>query len=255
MFVLPSVNVRFPGTNVCVAHAAASFLPWHRASLHIYETLLAERCDLRIPAPYWDWELDHQSLETSSIWSPDTGFGGDGAATLPEGVGKGRCVVDGPFANTTRLYWEGHERPHCLGRAFKNFDTKESGKLSGAWFSPETMGEVKRSNTFAEFEEKLEGTVHNALHWGIRGDFSSMSAANEPLFWLHHGQIDRLWWKWQSENPKGREREYQGVSFNTTEGRERKGTLSDLLEFGGLWGDIEVSRVMETRGELLCYTY
>jgi tyrosinase len=205
--------------------------------------------------PYWDWAVDHQFLETSSIWSPYTGFGGDGSPALPEAFGKGRCVVDGPFANITRLWWDGRENPHCLGRGFLDAETLERGKLSGTWFSPERIGEVTRSETYFEFEKRLENTAHNALHWGIRGDFSSMTSANEPLFWLHHGQLDRLWWRWQGENMDVRTKEYQGVSFNTTEGRKKQGTLNDSLRFPGLWRDIKVSEVMETEGKLLCYRY
>lgn len=127
--------------------------------------------------------------------------------------------------------------------------------MSGTWFSPENIGDLKRSSTYADFEEKLEGTVHNALHWSVRGDFSSMTAANEPLFWLHHAQLDRLWWSWQTENLEVRTKEYRGISFNTTAGRERQGALTDPLEFIGLWEDIQVSQVMQTEGELLCYRY
>lgn len=210
---------------------------------------------MKTPVPYWNWGLDHQSLERSSIWSPDTGFGGDGSPDLPEGVGSGRCVIDGPFANTTLLYWEGKELPHCLSRAFHHFETGESGSLSGTWFSPENLGELKRAKSYADFEEKIEGMVHNALHWGIRGDFSTMTAANEPLFWLHHASIDRLWWTWQMEDLAAREEAYEGPSFNTTLGREKEGTLDDALKFMGIWEDIKVSEVMNTEKKLLCYKY
>lgn len=242
-------------TDLITAHFSASFLPWHRASLHIYESLLTRKCGLTIPIPYWNWEIDHQSLESSSIWSPSTGFGGDGSTTLPEGFGMGRCVVDGPFANTTRLWWDGRESPHCLGRGFLSFETNETGKISGEWFSPERIADVTRSKTYLEFEKRLEYTAHNALHWGVRGDFSSMTSANEPLFWLHHGQLDRLWSRWQEEIPSMRKKEYQGISLNTTEGREKQGALDDWLRFPGFGGDIRVSEVMDTEGSLLCYRY
>lgn len=241
--------------NMSSAHFSASFLPWHRASLYIFESLLTKKCGLKIPMPYWDWAVDHQSLETSSIWSSSEGFGGDGAVNLPEGFGKGRCVVDGPFANTTRLWWDGQENSHCLGRGFVHADTSEMGKLSGTWFSPESIAEMTRSDGYFEFEKRLENTAHNALHWGIRGDFSSMTSANEPLFWLHHAQLDRLWWQWQEENPGVRMEEYEGVSFNTTEGKKIQGTLNDQLRFTGFWKDIKVREVMKTEGQLLCYRY
>lgn len=164
-------------------------------------------------------------------------------------------MTDGPFANNTRIYWEGNESPHCLSRGFKHFETKELGKISGYWFRPEQMGELKTEPTYIRFEDKIEGMMHNSLHWGVRGDFSSMTAANEPLFFLHHTKIDKLWWQWQSEDFDFRKTEYEGVSFNTTEGRARQGTIHDTLEFMDLWRDTKVSEVMETQNELLCYRY
>jgi tyrosinase len=77
----------------------------------------------------------------------------------------------------------------------------------------------------------------------------------DPIFWLHHAQLDRLWWQWQQENYGKRHTEYYGKAFNTTEGSRRQGTLDDKLSFLGLWEDIAVSEVMSTDRGLLCYRY
>src|SRR5512142_1472169 len=35
----------------------------------------------------------------------------------------------------------------------------------------------------------------------------------DPLFWLHHGWIDSLWWKWQSQNVEARVMEMTGPNL------------------------------------------
>lgn len=67
-------------------------------------------------------------------------------------------------------------------------------------------------------------------------------------------QLDRLWWLWQQEDPTNRFMDYAGKAFNNTE-PERPGTLNDHLNFMGLWEEVEVSSVMRTDTELLCYRY
>jgi tyrosinase len=180
-------------------------------------------------------------------------------------------VVDGSFANYTVRYYDMAVRPHCISRGFIHHETQELGKLSGWHLRPEAMGELARAPDYQAFEEVVEGLAHNALHWGIRGDFGSWAAANDPIFFLHHAQLDRLWWTWQQEDPKARLMEYEGKAFNVSSERAR---LHDGLGFGGLKelaglgkGNVSVASVMDAAGGcgcgddgdedegLLCYRY
>lgn len=228
---------------------------------------------------YWNWELDWQSLERSSTWNDSQGFGGDGDKKGAWTPGMGRCVVDGPFKNAQRLYFNGDVQPHCLGRGFVHFMTGKQGVLFGEWFSPEQIGELKRSKDYDSMRHTLENSLHNVLHWGIKGDFASITAANgtfygsipcsakfelpktepehfpDPVFWLHHAQLDRLWWQWQQAEPR-RFSEYHGKAFSESlPGLERGATLDDRLTFSGMWEDIRVSDVMSPDNGLLCYKY
>lgn len=127
---------------------------------------------------YWDWELDWRSLENSSIWDSTEGFGGDGDKNGGWTPGYGRCVIDGPFKNTQCLYFGGEIAPHCLGRGFLHFKTQQQGTLFGGGFSPREIGLLKRADDYEKFRKLIEGSVHNVLHWGVQGDFSSTTAAN-----------------------------------------------------------------------------
>ena len=61
--------------------------------------------------------------------------------------------------------------------------------------------------TFTPFQSTLE-SMHNKVHVAVGGidpnTSGQMSGANspaDPLFWLHHANIDRIWSKWEVNNP------------------------------------------------------
>ena len=48
---------------------------------------------------------------------------------------------------------------------------------------------------------QLEGTPHNYIHGWINGDMGNYMSPLDPIFWLHHGNIDRLWTEWSTHHP------------------------------------------------------
>lgn len=146
---------------------------------------------------YWDWSLDHLSLSTSSIFSPTTGFGSDGAPSAPPSVGQGRCVLDGPFADLRPIIYNHTYVTHCLSRGFNDpkGNVTTGGKIPGDHFKPETIGEILRVKGYEEFEKQVEEKLHNGLHPSVGGDFRAMTAAN-GMFVLPHfpvgGGISKL---------------------------------------------------------------
>lgn len=53
---------------------------------------------------------------------------------------------------------------------------------------------------FNSFSSSLEGTPHAAVHVSISGWMGSVpTAAQDPIFWLHHCNIDRLWNLWLAQ--------------------------------------------------------
>ena len=59
------------------------------------------------------------------------------------------------------------------------------------------------TGTFTGFQTLLEGTVHAATHNAVGGNMGGASSPADPLFWLHHAFIDKLWADWQaSQNGK-----------------------------------------------------
>jgi len=72
------------------------------------------------------------------------------------------------------------------------------------------------------------------------------------LFFLHHSQLDRLWWLWQQRQPGRGLTSYGG--YNQRHSMDMA-TLDDTLHMRGLAADARVGDVMDIQSDLLCYTY
>lgn len=79
----------------------------------------------------------------------------------------------------------------------------------------------------------------------------------DPMFFLHHAQVDRLWWIWQQQSPATRTFAYNGFhNANNPDGSNGPPvSLDDLLPMLGLGADVTVRSMMDVRGGSLCYTY
>src|SRR3954452_12410796 len=85
----------------------------------------------------------------------------------------------------------------------------------------ETAGVVPTSQqVLSSFRKSLERLLHDGVHgwvgdaWevvgGIPRDGGHMSfpavSVNDPVFWLHHCNVDRIWSVWQRKVPNSRYR-------------------------------------------------
>lgn len=66
---------------------------------------------------------------------------------------------------------------------------------SGVW-------NFQRGTTSA-FEPKIESAPHNPVHDLIGGEMAKMTSPRDPIFFLHHSNIDRLWHAWALPDGKG----------------------------------------------------
>lgn len=74
----------------------------------------------------------------------------------------------------------------------------------------------------------------------------------DPLFYLHHTQLDRLWWHWQQRDPEKRTDTYGGHAHRHS---IEMASLTDEIKMGALAPPVRVQEVMGTENDLLCYTY
>ena len=74
---------------------------------------------------------------------------------------------------------------------------------SGAGSLPATYVDYSSAFAFTDFtgaSSSLEGTPHGAVHVGVGGWMGSVpTAAQDPIFYLHHCNIDRLWNLWLAQ--------------------------------------------------------
>ena len=63
----------------------------------------------------------------------------------------------------------------------------------------------KNVDGYYRFTYGLEGNseipAHNQVHNWVGGIMKTMYSPTDPIFWLHHAEVDRLWHIWQKKNP------------------------------------------------------
>lgn len=151
-------------------HWGPVFLPWHRDYLRKLEVEL-QKFDSNITLPYWDWtRKDSRDLE-SEPWKSFFG---------------GRNNSGGKFD-----HWDYFRRMTSENWVLPT--------LKGENNSISIVGELNASS-FTDFR-RLEAGSHTPGHVWVGGTMSSRDSPNDPLFYLHHCNLDRLWAIWQDNNP------------------------------------------------------
>ncbi len=84
---------------------------------------------------------------------------------------------------------------------------KSWGVTRGKWnpnqlASPADLAALDGIATFKTFQRVLEGAIHGGVHMAVGGDLAGASSPSDPLFWLHHANIDRIWATWQRTHKK-----------------------------------------------------
>jgi hypothetical protein len=60
---------------------------------------------------------------------------------------------------------------------------------------------VNNAATFTTFANGVENDAHNSVHNWCNGTITDpMTATLDPIFWLLHANVDRIWDRWQSRH-------------------------------------------------------
>ena len=61
---------------------------------------------------------------------------------------------------------------------------------------------TQHTGDYYPFTRALEFGPHGGGHNWIGGDMGNIQISpNDPVFWFHHAQVDRVWAEWQQNNP------------------------------------------------------
>ncbi|KAK8054973.1 hypothetical protein PG993_000200 [Apiospora rasikravindrae] len=236
-------------------HGSAPFLPWHRYFTHVYFDALRE-CGYEGPGthgrpPPLGRHVPRDRLRRR--WQRAE----DGA--LPDGEEQLHCVTEGPFAGLRPEYlavtpFKMMDGGHCLFRNLPEISEPQAFQTMTSSFGPAGVAQVQDSPDFAVYHTALEGGPHGVIHASLGGEMNPTTSPNDPLFFLHHGQIDHLWWEWQQKNASRLE-DYNGKASHLGEDGDREVKLDDIVPMNGLAKDLTVREVMDTLHGELCYTY
>ena len=201
---LPSAAVQRRFWNQC-QHQSWYFLPWHRGYLSAFETIVraavvAAGGPAEWALPYWNYSDATQANARTLPDAFDLPTMPDGSANPLRverrfGSGTGPIEIDDSFVSLAALQ----------DAVF----TGGASDIPPGFGGPETVfHHGPESDTT---NGSLESLPHNVIHGAIGGvapggdpndwrDFGLMSmpmtAALDPIFWLHHANIDRLWSVW-----------------------------------------------------------
>lgn len=186
------------------AHGGPAFGPWHRALLRNLELDLQKAAnDPNLALPYWDWTVN-QSADTGagSPWTDDFMGKMDPATDVvtsgPFKQGDWKLTVVGMGGPANTMLRRALGRPQFQGQPTLPTPQNVASALQ------ETPYDSPQWNRGASpsFRDRLEGwhgpgSIHNRVHLWVGGSMLPMTSPNDPVFFLHHANVDRLWAQWQ----------------------------------------------------------
>ncbi|WP_245298668.1 tyrosinase family protein, partial [Methylobacterium platani] len=183
-------------------HGNWYFLPWHRAFTTMYERIvrhLTRNDDFALP--YWDWTtnplmpavfLDEKTPDGKPNWLcvTDPGMKRTWNRTTPMPADIcGRAVLT-EVLNATPYEVFGTGRP------------RGQNSLDPSWVTTRTG-----------VQGRLEATPHNLIHNNIGGWMPSPASPRDPIFFMHHGNIDRIWTVWNLRHANSADPLWTGMTF------------------------------------------
>ncbi|CAH0000230.1 unnamed protein product [Clonostachys byssicola] len=267
-------------------HGTGNFLSWHRYFTWAYETALKEECGYKGTQPYWNW-FDGSDFASSPLFDGSaTSMSGDGSYVehdgalsgtnniyIPSGNGGG-CLKDGPFKDmvtnlgpvspgmngmTASPTGALGYNPRCLRRDLSKYPVD-------TWFTARNLFNVTlgaASGSITAFQNELQGRfgdqflgMHAAGHFTMGGDSADLfSSPNDPIFFLHHAMVDRLYWLWQALHPRIA-KDIAGTITILNTPPSRDALKSDILNMGVNAPDLTISDALNTLGNApFCYIY
>lgn len=209
-----------PLWNGC-QHGTWFFLAWHRMFIYYFEQIVRAAVvqaggSADWSLPFWDYGAGGRQATLPPAFRSPTLNGAPNPLFEPkraQGINAG-LALSGAVASATRAL----STRHFVG-------------------SSQFGGHVEQVAQFSNGTGQLEAQPHNVVHDAVGGSGGLMAdpdaAAADPIFWIHHANIDRLWFIWNSPprlNPNDPRWTGQTFSFFDAAGHRVTTTPADIVD-------------------------
>ncbi|XP_045192876.2 tyrosinase-like protein 2 [Mercenaria mercenaria] len=171
-------------------HNGASFLPWLRVFLVMFEEAL-RRIDPKVALPFWDSTMDNDmdNPVNSGLWTPE--YFGNGIGDVTSGPAAGWVTDRG---NLERNY----------GQASRLFSKDQIRSI----LSKCELQQISHPTAEIGYDFEL---YSNGAHIWVGGDMASPATSGyDPVFYMHHAFADYIWELF-------RRRQYRRCSIDPTQ--------------------------------------
>ncbi|KAF9891641.1 hypothetical protein FE257_003652 [Aspergillus nanangensis] len=274
-------------------HFSGTFLAWHRHYIWLLEKALRDECGYNGSLPYWNWARWPDLAASPLFDGSETSLSGDGEpdkaldpvqnardsppgsgpriTVFPPGTGGG-CVKDGPFRGWIVNFGpfkfvdsfrdtippdSFDYKPHCLFRSLNNVvidSVSNQAQVDTLLAAPDIIEFRQMTDAFPD-ASKLLG-LHGGGHLAVgQIMFDAFASPQDPVFWLHHGMLDRLWSMWQHADEGSRRNALNGSNTIFYRTNTPEVTLDTVVEFGVLDKPQPLRDLMSPRDGRYCYLY
>lgn len=263
--------------------------------------LLQDECGYTGALPYWHEQRDFEvygSIEEASVWGSDEYSFGTSGVNTTNGT---NCVIDGPFANTTlhidQFYGVDYYYDYCLAREFNQTAWESVNQTyvdecyllddyNDANFcyvqNPHAGGHLATGGTvsLSSFMPPPPAAYNRhdcaqVLTTHTNNQMEDQNASpGDPVFFVHHANLDRLWWEWQQANLSSRLTDMSGqeipplsimlenkwvypsrayLDYDGDPGNDT--TLNHVLWMQEIIPNKTIAEVMDSSNSLICAEY
>ncbi|KAF2668715.1 Di-copper centre-containing protein [Microthyrium microscopicum] len=284
--------VAFHVTHAGMLHNTNNLFTAHRYFLYVYEEALRNECGYKGYHPYMDYDRYTKNDPDDPMFNGNaSSMGGNGAydpnykgvpqmgrtPSIIKSGGGGGCMTEGPFKDMVVSLGPVMSRnpsvpknprsdglgsnPRCIRRdinrdaamgatAKHQYDLVTEKTVNG--FYNRLLGQPAPKN------DPYPWGIHTAGHYIFPVDPGGdpSTSPGDPVFYFHHGMLDRLWWIWQMQDPETR------LSALPTVGHSHKQRRADpmesMIDLEWLAPPIKLKEAMDQlggNGGKFCYIY
>lgn len=245
------------------AHRGPVFLPWHRFMLLQLELNLQRVLgnDSTFGLPYWDWaqdgELSLVRQRTAAIWASNC-MGGNGnpittgpfafnpanpeswRVRVTAGVNGQLIQVNRGLRRQIGMRIPGLPGTNRLPRKMHTTTVINQPNYDAAPWSTDSAGFRNLLEGWQNYPRIPPPSLHNRVHVFVGGDMLPSSSPNDPIFYLNHCNVDRIWENWMQTSPAGHGRVYIPAQSepDSLMGHRLNDTLNSLLSSNTTPGEL-----------------